>query len=209
LTTAPFAALAGIVMTITLRFRPAVWLGWTITLIGTGLFLLLTPTLSTAVRVIVMMVMGIGTGILFPALQFSVQAGQPDDDVAYAVSTFVFFRSLGNTFGVAIGGVIFQNQWNKQMAKLIAENAIPTEFQVPGSEAEGVVLYLNRLPSDVLSIVKGLYSDSLRSVWIFFIPLAAVALLASLFMRDHSLDKVLNSKQMFDETREPEEESHV
>jgi len=209
LTTAPSAAIAGVVMTIMLRFRYTVWLGWAVTLLATGLFLLLTPTIAVAGRVIIMMIMGVGTGLLFPALQFAVQAGQPDDDVAYATSTFVFFRSLGNTFGVAIGGVIFQNQWNKEMAKLIAQNAIPTDFRVPGNEAEGAVLYLNKLPADVLETVKWLYSDSLKSVWIFFIPLAGIALLVSLMMRNYSLDKVLNSKQMFDETRQPQEESHV
>jgi len=71
------------------------------------------------------------------------------------------------------------------------------------------VLYLNKLPADVLETVKWLYSDSLKSVWIFFIPLAGIAFLVSLMMRNYSLDKVLNSKQMFDETRQPQQESHA
>jgi hypothetical protein len=209
LTTAPSAAIAGIVMTIMLRFRITVWIGWVITLIASGLLLLLDPTVSTAGRVIIFMVMGVGTGILFPALQFAVQAGQPNDDVAYATSTFVFLRSLGNTFGVAIGGAIFQNEWNKNMAQLVAENAIPVAYQVPGSEAEGTVLLLGELPPNILVLAKELYSESLRTVWIFFIPLAAVALLASLLMRNYSLDKVLNSKQMFEDTRQLEPEPQV
>ena len=153
--------------------------------------------------------MGVGTGILFPSLQFAAQAGQPDDDVAYATSTFVFLRSLGQTFGVALGGVIFQNQWDKNMAKLIASNSIPTSFRISGKDAEGAVIYLSQLPPDVLRTVRGLYSDSLRAIWIFFIPLAGIALIASLFMRNYSLDKVLNSKQMFEEVRDVGEESHV
>jgi hypothetical protein len=196
-------------MTIMLRFRVTVWMGWTVTVIACGLFTLLSPEISTGARVVFLMLMGVGTGILFPSLQFAAQAGQQDDDVAYATSTFVFLRSLGQTFGVALGGVIFQNQWDKNMAKLIASNSIPTSFRISGKEAEGAVIYLSKLPPDVLRTVRGLYSDSLRAIWIFFIPLAGIALIASLFMRNYSLDKVLNSKQMFDEARDAGEESHV
>ena len=95
------------------------------------------------------------------------------------------------------------------MAELIATNSIPTSFQISGQDAEGAVMFLSQLSPDVLRTVKGLYSDSLRAVWIFFIPLAGIAFIASLFMRNYSLDKVLNSKQMFDEARETVEESHV
>ena len=43
LTTAPSAAIAGVIMTLTLRFRPAVWTGWAILIVGCGLFTLLSP----------------------------------------------------------------------------------------------------------------------------------------------------------------------
>jgi len=209
LTSAPSAAIAGIVMTIMLRFRPTVWIGWIITLISCGLFTLLSPETTTAQRVGYLLLMGVGTGILFPALQFCAQAGQPDEDVAIATSTFVFLRSLGQTFGVALGGVIFQNQWDKNMANAVAAGNVPPAFQINGQQAEGAVLLLGQLPPALLETAKGLYADSLRAVWIFFIPLAGVALLSSLFMRNYSLDKVLNSKQAFDESRPSAEESDV
>ena len=196
-------------MTLTLRFRPAVWAGWVFTLVACGLLTLLSPTVSTGERVGYMILMGVGTGILFPALQFAAQAGQPDEDVGFATSTFVFIRSLGQTFGVALGGVIFQNQWDKNLAKDIANGSIPATFQIPGNEAEGAVLFLKQLSPDVLETVKWLYSDSLRAIWIFFIPLAGIAFLASLVMRNYSLDRVLNSKQAFDEKKPAVEPSQV
>jgi len=137
------------------------------------------------------------------------QAGQRDEDVAIATSTFVFLRSLGQTFGVALGGVIFQNQWNKNMANLVAEHAIPPQFQVDGRQAEGIVIYLSQFPPSVQQVIKNLFSESLRAIWIFFIPLAGVAILVSVFMRNHSLDKVLNSKQAFEEKIPTSEESKV
>lgn len=196
-------------MTLTLRFRLAIWVGWILTTIACGLFTLLSPTTTTGERVGYMMLMGVGTGILFPALQFAAQAGQPDEDVGFATSTFVFVRSLGQTFGVALGGVIFQNQWDKNLAKDIANGSIPSTFQIRGNEAEGAVLNLLQLKPHVLETVKWLYSDSLRAVWIFFIPLAGMAFLTSLVMRNYSLDKVLNSKQAFEESRPAPESSQV
>jgi hypothetical protein len=205
LTSAPSAAVAGIVMTLLLRFRPTIWIGWVIITVACGLFTTLSPTSTLAERVIYLLLMGIGTGILFPALQFAAQAGQADDDVAIATSTFVFVRSLGQTFGVALGGVIFQNEWDRHMAKLIAENVLPPQFQWSGNKAEGLVLILKQLPTDVQLVLRQLFSDSLRGIWIIFIPLAGVAFVASLFMRNHSLDKVLNSKQQFDDAKRVEE----
>jgi hypothetical protein len=196
-------------MTILLRFRATVWLGWVLTIISCGLLTMFSPTTSIGERIIVTILLGIGTGVLFPSLQFASQASQLDEYVAPATSTFVFIRSFGQTFGVAIGGVIFQNQWNKQMAKDIAENLIPPSFQISGKEAEGVVVLLNKLPPALLQTVRYLYSDSLRAIWIFFVPLAGVAFLASLFMKDYSLDKALNSNQAFDDSRHSAEESRV
>lgn len=196
-------------MTITLRFRSSLWLGWSATIVACGLFTLLSPETTTAARVGYLMLMGCGTGILFPALASCVQASQPDEDVAIATSTFVFIRSLGQTLGVAFGGVIFQNQWDKNMAQLVSTKSIPTYFQIPGSLAESVVLQLPLFPPYIRQLAQGLYSDSLRVVWICFIPLAIIAFISSLFARNYSLNKGLNSKQSFNDTTLVTELSNV
>jgi hypothetical protein len=136
-------------MALTLRFRIAIWAGWSITTIACGLFTLLSPTTTTGERAGYMILMGVGLRILFPALEFSTQAGQPDEDVGIATSTFLFIRSLGQTFGVALGGVIFHNQWDKNLAKDIANGTISSTFHIRGNEAEGAVLNLTRLTPDV------------------------------------------------------------
>jgi len=45
---------------------------------------------------------------LFPALQTQLQAASDPRHLAAAVSMFSFFRGLGQTIGIAIGGNIFQ-----------------------------------------------------------------------------------------------------
>ena len=55
------------------------------------------------------MVSGLGAGILIPSMAAGIQAAATDEDMTYAVCMFSFFRAFGQAFGVAIGGVIFQN----------------------------------------------------------------------------------------------------
>jgi len=187
LSTGPSATIAGIVLSIIHRFRANTWLGWAITTIASGLFTLLSPETSNGERIGYFILMGIGCGLLFPSLLLSVQVAQASEDVAIATSTFAFIRSLGQTFGVAIGGLIFQNEWNQNLAELIAENKLPPSFQIDGRQAESAVLFLHALPSPELGVVKQLYSESLRTIWIFYIPLSGFAFLASLLMKDYSL----------------------
>lgn len=92
------------------RVRATVWIGWGITTIACGLFTLLSPETSAGERVWYFIIMGVGCGILFPGLLMCAQVSQQDEDVCIATNTFTFLRSLGQTFGVAIGGLIFQNQ---------------------------------------------------------------------------------------------------
>lgn len=112
-------------MTLLLRFRLAVWLGWLIMISALSLFTQWSPETTSAARIGSLCLLGAGAGILFPSLQLCSQASQPDEDVAIATSTFVFIRSLGQTFGVALGGVVFQNQWDKNLAHLVATYDIP------------------------------------------------------------------------------------
>ena len=45
---------------------------------------------------------------MFPALQFQLQAASDGRHMATGVAMFAFFRGLGQTLGISIGGTIFQ-----------------------------------------------------------------------------------------------------
>jgi len=63
--------------------------------------------------------------MLFTAMLFGVMSAAKEKDVAFAVSIFAFARSFGQTAGVAIRGVIFQNELSKKIKSYpsIAANA--------------------------------------------------------------------------------------
>jgi hypothetical protein len=75
-----------------------------------------------------------------PTLQFAVQATQLDENLGIATSTLVFLRSLGQAFGVAIGGTVFQNQFNRHVRDTVAAGVIPVEMAIDGKDAEGLML---------------------------------------------------------------------
>jgi len=77
------------------RYRWAIWAGWILTTLGCGLLYLLDVDTRTAAWIFLNLVVGLGTGMLFPSMQFAIQASSSNADLAFAVSMFTFFRSFG------------------------------------------------------------------------------------------------------------------
>lgn len=109
-TVSPSAIVAGLGITRTGKYRWAIWAGWVVTTIGLGLFCLLQPGTSIPGWIFLNVCGGIGMGFLLPSTASAVQASVASEHVAIAIAMYSFFRSLGESLGVAIGGVIFQNR---------------------------------------------------------------------------------------------------
>lgn len=110
-----------------------------------------------------------------------------------AVTLFSFFRGLGQTVGVAIGGVIFQNQMRKEILKraIIAEHA--TEWS---KDASALVAVIKNIPDEAARLaLKEAYVDANKMIWIVICALAGVAFLVSLLTEDLSLDRMLETEQ--------------
>jgi MFS family permease len=84
------------------RFRWAIWGGWTVTTLGSGLLLLLGTSSNMIVLYIVLAVFGIGTGMVLTSVNVGVQAISKPEDCSMAASMYGFFRSLGMPIGVAV-----------------------------------------------------------------------------------------------------------
>jgi fucose permease len=84
------------------RFRWAIWGGWFVTTLGSGLLLLLSPSSSMAVFYAVLAVFGIGTGMVLTGVNVGIQAISKPEDCSMAASMYGFFRSLGMPIGVAV-----------------------------------------------------------------------------------------------------------
>ena len=137
--------------------------------------------------------LGPGLGILFPSLAFAIQGSATNANLAFAVAMFSFFRAFGQSIGVAIGGVIFQNQMRQKLEKYPAFASQAGELS---KDAAGLVQVIKGMADGVdKHDLKSAYADSLKTVWVVMCALAGVAMIASLWTKQYDLDRALTSEQ--------------
>jgi hypothetical protein len=192
-TVAPLATVTGILITKFSAYRWAVWLGWAISTLGLGILVLLKVDTSMPQWIFIDLISGMGLGILFPAQQFQVQAASSNKDMAFAVAMFVFFRSFGQALGVAIGGVIFQNEMVKNLQKYPAYASQAGDL---AKDAAALVQIIKNTADGVRKLeLRTAYTDSLRTVWIVLCALAAVCLVCSAVIKGYDLNVGLETEQ--------------
>jgi len=133
-------------------------------------------------------------------MSFAVQAPQSDDDLPFAAAMFSFFRSLGQTLGVAIGGVVFQNalKWKIAHDPVLSIYGKAEEWS---KDASAMVEVIRNLPAAQIHLKNGLigvYMDSLKGLWIVMATFACLATVVCwLFTDETSLDRELVTEQGF------------
>jgi hypothetical protein len=207
-TVAPASIATGIAIAVTGRYRWANRAGWALTTLGMGLLLLLKVHTTTVSWIFLQLVGGVGTGMLFAGMALAVQASAAAKDQAYAANMFSFFRAFGQTLGVAIGGVIFQNQMRKKMLTypLLAEMA-----SVYSKDAAGLVEIIREMPTGAMKEqLKESYTDALKYIWIVMLVLSALAFIGSWFIKAYDMNGALDTQHGFkDEQPIPDEEKET
>ncbi|KAH8770556.1 major facilitator superfamily domain-containing protein [Hyaloscypha finlandica] len=201
MTTIAYSAPAGLVASIivkrTGRFKYLIVIGWALLLAGMGTNVTMHPDSSKAVLYAPRCLASIGAGILFPMPLFAVQSRQRGEDIGIATSIQVFARSLGTSFGVGLGGVIFQNEWTKLISKDDVQQKIPEEMLIPGNLAEIAYQIIREFPEPVQETYRWLYSNSLNTVWWVMMGLSLVGFLISLTARNDEVRGGLSGSQNF------------
>jgi hypothetical protein len=145
------AVFAGIWVGKTLRFQKMTWIAWVLVTSGTGLNALMKPDSNAGILYGMRVIPAIGAGFLFQLPLFAVQSTTIDEDLGIATSSVGFFRSVGQAFGVAIGGTVFQNQFDRYLSEAVSAGKIPHEFIVAGAQAEGAYAVMKGFPDPVQS----------------------------------------------------------
>ncbi len=194
----PISIIVGRLMTKFGRYRWAIWLGWTITIAGTGLLILLDVDIRVYAWVLIFIVVGLGHGLILMSLNFSVQAMADTRDVAYAAAMYTFTRTFGMCIGVAVGGTVFQNELRKHLGEL----HLPTKV---ANDAEGFVATLKALPQASVQYQAYIlaYADSFKVVFEALTVVAGLAALLSLFIKEHTMDRELDSEHVLRQEKEP------
>jgi hypothetical protein len=191
-------------VTLTGHYRWALWAGWVLTMGGMGLFWLLTPTISIPGWIFTALVSGLGLGLLFPAMAFSIQAAVKPLYIASGVAFFSFFRAFGQAVGIAVGGTIFQNQIRQKILQYPLIAPMAAEYSQDATSLVGIIHAMADGEAKVQLILA--YADALKIIWVVMAALAAVAMIASFFTKGYSLDQIHQTEQGFVETRRSSEE---
>jgi len=142
-----------------------------------GLFLLhlMGVGSSTFLDAIYMLVLGMGIGGVMQVLVIIVQNGVPHSELGVATSGATFFRSIGGSFGTAIFGAIFSNVLIGNLARHLHGISLPKGF----SSADATPALLSHLPAAVHAGFVAGYAESIQTVFLIAVPIAALAFLAS------------------------------
>ncbi|KAL3426467.1 MFS multidrug transporter [Phlyctema vagabunda] len=202
LTVAPFAIISGIIIEKAGDFRIITIFGWVTTTLGMGVVILLDIDTTIIQWVFLSFCSGVGLGILYTSLAFVNQSAAGEESMTFAVGMFIFARSLGQCIGVAICGVIFQNQ---MFRNLRSYPELAGRARDLSKDASSLVLQIFQMDDGVekQNLIKA-YADSLKVVWAVLCALSGLALVGSLFVKKVDLNRELASEQMLRPAKEKE-----
>jgi hypothetical protein len=116
-----------------------------------------------------------GIGGVMQVLLIIVQNAVPHSELGVATSGATFFRSIGGSFGTAIFGAIFANVLVGNLASHLHGVTLPPGF----SSANATPALLNHLPAAVHQGFVAGYAQSIQTVFLVAVPIAALAFLAT------------------------------
>ncbi|OAR23084.1 MFS transporter [Streptomyces sp. ERV7] len=157
---------------------------------GVGLYLLslMGPDSGAWLESLYMFVLGLGIGLCMQVLTIAVQNTVDYADLGTATSGVTFFRTLGSSFGTAVFGTIYANTLKPNLTDGIAAaakagGADPAALATAAQSPEG----LKSLPPDTAAPIVQAYADSLHTVFLWTVPVAAAGFLVALFLKQVEL----------------------
>jgi EmrB/QacA subfamily drug resistance transporter len=145
-----------------------------------GLYLLSLMGVHSATwqDAIYMLVLGAGIGGVMQVLVTIVQNAVPHSELGVATSAATFFRSIGGSFGTAIFGAIFSNVLIGNLASHLHGVTLPKGF----SSADVTPAVLGHLSAAVRNGFVAGYAESIQTVFLIAVPIAAIAFVATWFI---------------------------
>ncbi|KAF7340801.1 MFS general substrate transporter [Mycena sanguinolenta] len=179
---APASMFAGAMVNKTGRYRPQMWTGWALILIGLGV--LSTSDVQTPIGRVIgfLILLGVGMGFNYSTTVFPVQAPH----LSVSQCACIEFRDV---WGVTIGSAVLQNELSSRL---------PASFlsSFPG----GVSITYSAIPSisslepETQQQVKQAFADSLKTLWEVLLGIAFMGALSSLLMRGLPLHRFRDEK---------------
>ncbi|RPD77150.1 MFS general substrate transporter [Lentinus tigrinus ALCF2SS1-7] len=194
----PTSILSGIAVAKMHRYRPQLWIGWCLAMVGFGIASTLQATDSPGRAVGFEVVLGVGIGCGFTTVMFPVLAPLPAASNAHALAFFQFVRSFAGVWGVTIGGTILQNELKRR---------IPVDYLATFPEGAAIAYSLIPVVPTLQEPLKGQVQDafakSLQVLWKVMIGVTGAGFLSSLMMEGLPLHTDMDSRWALEAKNQP------
>lgn len=189
----PGAAISVVVLARWGKYRILHQIGFGIMTIGLGLFTLQNRHTTTAEWVIYQVIPALGSGMVLNTMLPAFQAGLKESDQAAATATWSFIRSLGFIWGVAIPAAVFNNRFENLSYRI--SDAATRELLSHGHAYQyGSRDFVNSFAEPLKGQIIGVYSDSLRVVWLVALGVSAIPFVLSFGEEQIKLRKDLDTE---------------
>ena len=190
----------GFIISKTGRYKMYPLVGMLVTTLGLYLFSTLEVTTSLTMLGVYMFIFGFGLGLVMQVLVLIVQNSFPLANVGTATSTNNFFRQIGSSIGASLSGSLFihnmrdnlQERLPEALAQLGPEGAEYAQRFGEGGANRLTPELVAQLPAPVKEAVLTSYNDGLTPVFQLMVPLAIVAFLLLLPVREEKLKEDLS-----------------
>ncbi|WP_459076354.1 MDR family MFS transporter [Streptomyces nanhaiensis] len=197
------STVSGLVITRTGRWKA--WLVVGGVLLTAGLGLLGTMRYDTPYwRIALFMaLLGAGVGMMMQNLVLATQNQVALSELGAASSVLAFFRSLGGAVGVSVLGAVLAHRITDYVTDGMTRLGIRPEGATGGNGS--AIPDLNALPGPVRTVVESAYGHGVADIYLYAAPMAVVALLLVLFVKEVPLRTRLDEQtDTGKEERQPE-----
>ncbi|HEY0472955.1 MAG TPA: MDR family MFS transporter [Kribbella sp.] len=172
------------------RWKIYLVLGGVLLPLGLGLLGTIDAHTSTLMMSAFMAVLGVGVGLVMQNLVLAAQNDVPARELGAATSVVSFFRSMGGTIGVSALGAV------------LASRVAGSLGGSTGGAGGGAVPELSKLPEPVRIAVQEAYGNATADLFLISVPIAVLALVAIVFIKEKPLLTTSASERMASEDEE-------
>lgn len=189
------ATVIGQIITRTGRWKRWMVLGGVLIIAGAGLMGTIDYQTSFIEIGGFMLILGLGVGMCMQNLVLAVQNTISVKEMGAASSGVAFFRSMGGAVGVAALGAVLDSQVASSITAGLTRLGLPVPA---GGDA---VPDVRKLPPPVRTVVEAAYGDGIADIFLVATPIAVLAVIAILFIREIPLGTKSGIEQQLESER--------
>ncbi|CAG9996129.1 unnamed protein product [Clonostachys byssicola] len=183
------SAASGFIIRKTGNYVFIIWGGMIVATTGFGLFTDLPDNKDFTKIIIYQAIAGIGLGPNYQSPLIALQNNVNAHDIGSATSTNSFVRQLASAMSIVIGGVVFNNAMESQQPKLKTLLGQDLAQKFSGRNASSNVFTVTKLKPSESYVVRGAYAKAITRMYILFVVLSGVGLLASLLIKQKQMSR--------------------